>query len=97
MKYTIIFLFNLLCWAIALPASDTLTVEQVRTLAQQNSPLQQQKAYAETQAALRSRNIRSNSLPRIQFLRPGHLSKRCFRLPERQPRFSGARGAQRPV
>lgn len=87
MKYTIIFLFNLLCWAIALPASDTLTVEQVRTLAQQNSPLQQQKAYAETQAALRSRNIRSNSLPRIQFSGQATYQSDVFGFPNDNPVF----------
>ncbi|MCB9317198.1 MAG: TolC family protein [Lewinellaceae bacterium] len=87
MKYTTIILFNLLFWSIALPAADTLSVDQVRALAEQNSPLQQQKAFAETQAALRLRNIRSNSLPRIQFSGQATYQSDVFGFPNDNPVF----------
>lgn len=46
---------------------DTLTVQQCRELAVQNSPLQQRKLYAESISALQIRNLQSNNLPRISF------------------------------
>ncbi|HRI60928.1 MAG TPA: TolC family protein [Saprospiraceae bacterium] len=48
-------------------ASDTLTVQQCRDLALQNSPLQQKKLYAESIAALQIKNLDNNNLPRISF------------------------------
>lgn len=50
------------------PASpDTLTVQQCRDLAVQNSPLQQKKLYAESISALQIENLKKNNLPRIRF------------------------------
>jgi outer membrane protein TolC len=48
-------------------AGDTLTVQQCRDLALQNSPLQQKKLYAESIAALQIENLQKNNLPRISF------------------------------
>ncbi len=62
-------------------ASDTLTVEQCRSLALQNSPLQQKKLYAETVSALQIRNLRSNSLPRIQVGAQATWQSDVFGLP----------------
>lgn len=51
----------------SLLAGDTLTVQQCRDLALQNSPLQQKKLYAESIAALQIENLQKNNLPRISF------------------------------
>ncbi|MBC7777595.1 MAG: TolC family protein [Phycisphaerae bacterium] len=62
-------------------ATDTLTVEQCRAIALQNSPLQQKKLYAETVSALQIRNLRSNSLPRIQVGAQATWQSDVFGLP----------------
>jgi outer membrane protein TolC len=62
-------------------ANDTLTVEQCRTLALQNSPLQQKKLYAASINALQIRNIQSNSLPRIQVGAQATWQSDVFGLP----------------
>ncbi len=62
-------------------AGDTLTVQQCRSLAVQQSPLQQKKLYAEGIAALQLRNVQSNSLPRIQFGAQASWQSDVFGLP----------------
>ncbi len=62
-------------------ANDTLTVEQCRSLALQNSPLQQKKLYAASINALQIRNIQSNSLPRIQVGAQATWQSDVFGLP----------------
>lgn len=66
-------------------ATDTLTVEQCRFLALQNSPLQQKKLYAESVSALQIRNIGSNSLPRIQLGGQATWQSEVFGLPFKSP------------
>ena len=87
MKYPFIFLIATFFLGKSLLATDTLQIEQVRALAQQNSPLQQQKALAETQAALRQHNIQSNSLPRIQLGGQASYQSDVFGLPVDNPAF----------
>jgi len=62
-------------------ATDTLTVEQCRVFALQNSPLQQKKLYAETVSSLQIRNLQSNSLPRIQVGAQATWQSDVFGLP----------------
>ncbi|MFN0174404.1 MAG: TolC family protein [Saprospiraceae bacterium] len=66
-------------------ASDTLTVEQCRSLALENSPLQQKKLYAESIRALQFRNLQSNSLPRIQVGAQASWQSDVFGLPFNLP------------
>jgi len=88
MKAIPIFLFFNLWWAFYLYAGDTLTVGQVRALAQQTSPLQQKKALAESVAALQLRNIRSNNLPRIQVGAQATWQSEVFGFPIDNPAFN---------
>lgn len=67
MKYILLWVFAAALAPFRGLASDTLTVQQCRDQAVQNSPLQQRKLYAESISALQIRNLQSNSLPRIQF------------------------------
>lgn len=64
-------IFLLIAAALLVPvaglSSDTLTVQQCRDLAMQNSPLQQKKLYAESISTLQIRNLKSNNLPHISF------------------------------
>jgi outer membrane protein TolC len=69
-------------------AADTLTVQQCRDLAVQNSPLQQKKLYAESIAALQTDNIRSNNLPRIQVNGQATWQSDVFGLPISSPLFA---------
>lgn len=62
-------------------ANDTLTVEQCRSLALQNSPLQQKKLSAASINALQIRNLQSNSLPRIQVGAQATWQSDVFGLP----------------
>lgn len=84
---SIFLLLSLFCLA-SLSAADTLSVEQVRALALQGSPLQQKKALAETTAALRLRNIDSNKLPRIQIGAQATWQSDVFGLPIDNPVFN---------
>ncbi len=68
-------------------ANDTLSIEQVRALALQASPLQQKKALAESVAALQLRNIRSNNLPRVQLGAQATWQSDVFGLPIDNPAF----------
>lgn len=87
MKFPLLFFSVFLFSGISLRATDTLSVEQIRTMALQNSPLQQQKALAESQAALRQRSIQSNSLPRVQFGAQATWQSDVFGLPIDNPLF----------
>ncbi|MFN0216731.1 MAG: TolC family protein [Saprospiraceae bacterium] len=62
-------------------ATDTLSVEQCRTLALKNSPIQQKKLYAESINALQIRNLQSNTLPRIQAGAQASWQSDVFGLP----------------
>ncbi len=68
-------------------ATDTLTVDQVRQMAIQNSPLQQKKLLAESIAALQTRNLRSNNLPRINVGAQATWQSDVFGLPIESPFF----------
>ncbi len=68
-------------------SNDTLNVQQCRILALQNSPLQQKKLYAESVYALQTRNIQSNSLPRIQVGAQATWQSDVFGLPINSPLF----------
>lgn len=87
MRTVPIFLFFSLFSAVCLRAGDTLTVEQVRALALQTSPLQQKKALAASAAALQLENIRSNNLPRIQLGAQATWQSDVFGLPIDNPAF----------
>lgn len=67
MKSIFLFILAFAKMPFGILASDTLTVQQCRELAVQNSPLQQKKLYAESISALQIRNLQSNNLPRINF------------------------------
>ncbi|MEI6410896.1 MAG: TolC family protein [Bacteroidota bacterium] len=71
-----------------LQASDTLTVAQCRALAVQNSPLQQKKALAESIAALQTRDLESNNLPRINVGGQATWQSDVFGLPIKFPGVS---------
>ncbi|MBK6929732.1 MAG: TolC family protein [Saprospirales bacterium] len=88
MKYAFLFLFLCLFRVAPLFAADTLSIGQIRTLALQNSPLQQTKALAETTAALQLRNIRTNALPRIQASGQATWQSDVFALPIDNPLFA---------
>lgn len=83
--------FAFLTVALTLPfaarAGDTLTVQQCRDLAVKNSPLQQKKLYAESINALQIKNLRSNSLPRIQAGAQVTWQSDVFGLPINSPFF----------
>jgi len=79
--------FLLLLLPLATHAGDTLTVQQCRKLAVQNSPLQQRKLYAESINALQINNLRSNSLPRIQAGAQATWQSDVFGLPINSPFF----------
>lgn len=58
----------LICWAFCTAQADAqsvLTVADCRSMALQNSPLQQKKSIAADISALQIRNLQSNNLPRI--------------------------------
>lgn len=76
-----------LCRSVPALATDTLSVQQCRALAEQNSPLQQKKLYAESIYALQNRNIQSNSLPRIQIGAQASWQSDVFGLPINSPLF----------
>lgn len=67
MKSIFLFTLALVVMPFGARASDTLTVQQCREIAVENSPLQQKKLYAESISALQIRNLQSNNLPRINF------------------------------
>ncbi len=68
-------------------ASDTLTVQQCRDLAVQNSPLQAKKLYAESISALQINNLRSNDLPRIAIGAQASWQSDVFGIPIESPFF----------
>ena len=68
-------------------AGDTLTVQQCRELAVQNSPLQRKKLYAESIAALHIRDLRSNNLPRINIGAQATWQSDVFSFPGDNPLF----------
>lgn len=70
-----------------LRAGDTLSVEEVRRLALETSPLQRKKALAESGATLQLRNIQSNNLPRVQLGAQASWQTDVFRLPIDNPVF----------
>ncbi|HNG89397.1 MAG TPA: TolC family protein [Saprospiraceae bacterium] len=78
-------LFLLALWPLAAHAGDTLTVQQCRDLALQNSPLQQRKLYAEAISALQINSLHSNSLPRINVGAQATWQSDVFGLPFRLP------------
>lgn len=67
---------------------DTLTVQQCRDLAVQNSPLQQKKLYAESISALQIRDLQSNNLPRIQFGAQASWQTDVVKFPGDSPLFA---------
>lgn len=81
----ILSLFLLLIGAWASAQTTPLTVEQCRQLALQNSPLQQKKLFAESISLLQIRNLRSSSLPRIQFGAQATWQSDVFGLPFKLP------------
>ena len=85
MRLTLIF-FTFL--ATNLQAADTLSVAQCRQLAEQNSPLQQKKALAENIAALQTRNLQSNNLPRISVGAQATWQSDVFGFPVESPLFN---------
>ena len=87
MKAIPVFFFCLLFAAPALSAADTLSIQQLRALALQASPLQQKKALAASAAALQLRNIQSNKLPRIQVGAQATYQSDVFGLPIDNPLF----------
>lgn len=84
---TIFSLAAILQLPILVRATDTLSVQQCRLLALQNSPLQQKKLYAESVYALQTRNIQSSSLPRIQVGGQATWQSDVFGLPINSPLF----------
>ena len=76
---------------VLLPAlnaqTDTLSVDQVRELAVQKSPLQQKKAYALGIRDAQLDNLRSNYLPRIQAGASATWQSDVFGLPIESPFF----------
>lgn len=87
MKSMFFILVTALLWLPAGRANDTLTVEQLRQLAVQNSPLQQKKLLAESIAALQTRNLQSNNLPRISIGAQASWQSDVFGLPIESPFF----------
>lgn len=81
--------FSLLVWLLFcwqnLSATDTLTVEDCRKLAAENSPLQRKKALAENAALLNLENIHSNSKPRISASAQASWQTDVFGLPFKLP------------
>lgn len=77
--------FLILFGAKIFAQSEVLTVEQCRTLALQNSPLQQKKLYAESMSALQIRSLQSNYLPRIQIGAQASWQSDVFGLPFKFP------------
>ncbi|MEO6759145.1 MAG: TolC family protein, partial [Saprospiraceae bacterium] len=68
-------------------ATDTLTVQQCRDLAVQNSPLQAKKLYAESISALQIASLQSNKLPRISIGAQASWQSDVFGLPIESPVF----------
>ena len=87
MKATFFIAFALSALPLATRAGDTLTVQQCRDLALQNSPLQQRKLYAESISALQIANLHSNSLPRIHIGAQASWQSDVFGLPIESPFF----------
>lgn len=85
MKIIPVFLIISLGCIAALPAADTLSVQQIRALALQTNPLQQKKALAGSAATLYLRNIRSNNLPRLQAAGQASYQSEVFGLPIDNP------------
>lgn len=80
-------LLALLFLPIGSYANDTLTVQQCRELAVQNSPLQAKKLYAESISALQINILRSNDLPRIALGAQATWQSDVFGLPIESPFF----------
>lgn len=76
-----------LLWLPQSRGTDSLTVEQLRQLAVQKSPLQQKKLLAESIAALQTRNLESNKLPRINVGGQATWQSDVFGLPIESPLF----------
>lgn len=87
MRFYTLLAILLLCQPDWCRANDTLTVQQCRALAVQNSPLQQKRLYAESIAALQTENIRSAGLPRIQAGAQATWQSDVFGLPIHSPFF----------
>lgn len=87
MKATFFIALALSALPLAARAGDTLTVQQCRDLAVQNSPLQQRKLYAESISALQIANLHSNSLPRIHIGAQASWQSDVFGLPIESPFF----------
>ena len=87
MKSLFLHFVTILCIPFSGFAGDTLTVQQCRELAVQNSPLQQKKLYAESISALQIRNLQSNSLPRINVGAQATWQSDVFGFPGDNPLF----------
>jgi outer membrane protein TolC len=81
------FVFLLPFFAAALAAQDTLTIEVVRNRATEVSPLQRRKALAAETAALQSRNVALNNLPRVALNAQATWQSDVFALPIENPAF----------
>lgn len=80
-------LYTFLLIPVCCTAADTLTVEQCRALAVQNSPLQARKLYAESIRALQTANLHSNGLPHIRIGAQVTWQSDVFGLPIESPFF----------
>ena len=78
---------TLLLWPAYSYAADTLTVQQCRELAVQNSPAQAKKLYAESISALQISNLHSNNLPHISIAAQATWQSDVFGLPIESPFF----------
>lgn len=87
MKSIFLFTLALAAMPFGARASDTLTVQQCRELAVQNSPVQQKKLYAESISALQIRNLQSNNLPRINFGAQASWQTDVVEFPSDSPLF----------
>ncbi|MCC6413027.1 MAG: TolC family protein [Saprospiraceae bacterium] len=85
MKY--IRIFFLLLFPLAAHATDTLSVQQCRSLAAQNHPLVTKNALAASMYDLYSDNIDANYLPRISFSGQASWQTDVFKLPFDNPIF----------
>ncbi len=62
-------------------AQEALSIEQCRRLAQENSPLQVRKGYAERTASLQNETLKRNNLPRIGVNAQATWQSDVFELP----------------
>lgn len=86
MRFTLL-ISLLLPIAVQASPGDTLSIGQVRELALQASPLQQKKSLAAGIAALQTRSLRSNNLPRIALGGQATWQSDVFGLPVESPLF----------